>query len=420
MKRRSLVTQNPGYLLRVRPEELDTDRFERLVEDGRRALRAGDPAPATRKLLEALSLWRGPALGDFAFDPFAQAEIARLEEARVSALEERIEADLALGRHAELIGELESLVAAYPLRERLRGQLMLALYRSGRQVEALDAYRGARRTLVEELGLEPSPALQQLERAILSQDVTLAPPDPVVSVTYDEDGIEALRSTRSRRPLIVLLLAATFGAAAVLSMLVTRGGESAVAAIGADAVGVIGVDSGTIASEIPVGAAPARLAGNSDAIWVTNTDDQTVSRVDPQTNAVVQTLRVGAGPDGIAIGGGAVWVVNALDGTVSRIDPGISQVVQTVTVGNGPAAIAYGLGALWVANGGDDTVSKIDPKSGKVVKTIAAGPGASAIATGFGSLWVTSERTGNVSRLRPKSGAVVRTINVGNGPELSQ
>jgi len=168
-----LVTRSPGYMLRVEPDELDSDRFERLVEEGRRALRAADAERGTRTLLEALSLWRGPALADFAHDEFAQTEIARLEEARVSAIEERIDADLALGRHQALIGELETLIRVHPLRERLRTQLMLALYRSDRQAEALSAYQAARRMLDDELGLEPSESLQRLERAILTHDPDL-------------------------------------------------------------------------------------------------------------------------------------------------------------------------------------------------------------------------------------------------------
>jgi DNA-binding SARP family transcriptional activator len=130
----------------------------------------------------ALALWRGPALADFAYDSFAQAEIARLEELRLSALEERIEADLALGRHAEVVAELGALVARHPLRERLRGQLMLALYRSDRQAEALDVYQCGRQALAEELGLEPSEALQRLERQILEREppgasrVPISPP----------------------------------------------------------------------------------------------------------------------------------------------------------------------------------------------------------------------------------------------------
>ena len=165
-----LVTRAPGYALELEPEQLDLHRFERLLGEGQADRAGGRAEAAAAKLREALALWRGPALADFAYEQFAQAAIVRLEELRLTALEERIEADLALGRHAQLVGELEGLVAEHPLRERLRGQLMLALYRSGRQAEALEAYQQARRTLVEELGIDPTPALQALERAILQQD----------------------------------------------------------------------------------------------------------------------------------------------------------------------------------------------------------------------------------------------------------
>ena len=166
----SIVTRAPGYALELGRASFDLHRFERLVEDGVRARSAGNPERGAALLREALELWRGPALSDFAYADFAQAAIARLEELRLVAREERIEADLALGRHAELVGELESLTAAHPLRERSRGQLMLALYRSGRQAEALEAYQEARQALVDELGIDPSPALQRLERAILNHD----------------------------------------------------------------------------------------------------------------------------------------------------------------------------------------------------------------------------------------------------------
>ena len=140
------------------------------------AREAGDPGGAAEGLRQALALWRGPALADFIYEPFAQAEIARLEELRLIAVEERIEADLALGRHAALAGELEALVETHPLRERLRGQLMLALYRSGRQAEAVEAYRIAHSMLMDELGITPGPALQELERAILRQSSALEAP----------------------------------------------------------------------------------------------------------------------------------------------------------------------------------------------------------------------------------------------------
>ena len=168
-----LTTRSPGYVLRVEPDALDLDRFERLVDEGRSLLVRGLPAEASGRLRDALSLWRGPALVDFAYESFAQAAIARLEEIRLAAIALRIDADLALGRHDELVGELEELVAEHPLRERLRGYLMTALYRSGRQAEALDAYQDARRALIEGLGIDPSMALRELERAILRQDPAL-------------------------------------------------------------------------------------------------------------------------------------------------------------------------------------------------------------------------------------------------------
>jgi len=173
----ALATTADGYRLRVRPGELDAERFERLVAEGQAALRAGQPQRAAGVLREALTLWRGPPFGELERLPLAAAEIARLEEQRLAALQTRVEADLAAGRHAELIGELRRLVAEQPLRERLHELLMLALYRSSRQAEALDAYRRVREEFVEELGLEPGLRLRELERAILEQDPRLdAPP----------------------------------------------------------------------------------------------------------------------------------------------------------------------------------------------------------------------------------------------------
>src|SRR5919202_7021557 len=167
-----LVTRPPGYVLYVEPEELDLARFEQLVAEARVVSAEG----ASHKLGEALGLWRGPPLADLAYEEFAQGEIARLEEMRVAAIEQRVEADLALGRHAELVPELETLVARHPLRERFRHQLMLALYRCDQQADALDAYQRAWHELSDELGLEPSESLKELEAAILRQDADLAAP----------------------------------------------------------------------------------------------------------------------------------------------------------------------------------------------------------------------------------------------------
>jgi DNA-binding SARP family transcriptional activator/tetratricopeptide (TPR) repeat protein len=195
-------TRAGGYVLEPPPDSVDADRFERLVAEGRR-LRSGDEIrDAAERFREALGLWRGSALSDFVYDDFAQSEIARLEELRIAATEERIAAELDLGRHAELVGELKRLVRDFPLRERLRGQLMLALYRSGRQAEALEAYQDARRAVTEELGLEPLQELRELQRAILAQDPALgvarAPElgvqTPSVAFVGREAELKALRA----------------------------------------------------------------------------------------------------------------------------------------------------------------------------------------------------------------------------------
>jgi DNA-binding SARP family transcriptional activator len=180
-----LVTKPPGYALAIRPEQVDLTRFRGLVATARATTEAAKRAAAMR---EALDLWRGAPLADFEFEPFAQSEIARLKEERLAAVEERIDADLEAGRHAEIAGEVEALVDRHPTRERLRAHLMLALYRSGRQADALEVYQGARRTLVEQLGIEPSRDLQQLHGQILRQDAGLRAPDaaPPAEDHFDE------------------------------------------------------------------------------------------------------------------------------------------------------------------------------------------------------------------------------------------
>jgi DNA-binding SARP family transcriptional activator len=247
-------TRSAGYAIRLEPGALDLQRFERLVEDARSELARGRPAGASDLLRGALSLWRGPALTDFAYESFAQAAIARLEEIRLAALELRVEVDLALGRDQELVGELEALVVEHPLRERLRGHLMLALYRSGRQADALDAYREARTALVDGLGIEPGPALQELERAILRQDPALRLPTPaaparavpeaaeralLVAVPDGSppDGLLALAEPLARRPPRAIVLAGLVTdaaelaqASALLRELRTTLGERGVAA----------------------------------------------------------------------------------------------------------------------------------------------------------------------------------------------
>jgi DNA-binding SARP family transcriptional activator len=244
-----IETKAPGYALRVEAGELDLGRFEQLVRRG-----------GADEIHEALGLWRGRPLADLEYEPFLQAEIARLEELRLAAFEKRIDRDLEVGRAAELIGELEALVAEHPLRERFCAQLMLALYRAGRQAEALAAYRGARETLVEELGIEPGAALQELERAILRQDPSLdvaaessaaAQKRSILAAAFDATAVEPLvtlgeaLARRPARELIVVRLLAMdedpAGPTAALAKhreeLAARGVEARVAAYRSDSAG---------------------------------------------------------------------------------------------------------------------------------------------------------------------------------------
>src|SRR5205809_201110 len=217
-----LLTRPPGYELRVEEGELDLDRFERLAREGRELLAGGDSKAAAKRLGEALELWRGPPLAEFS-EPFARDAGARLQDERLAALEERIDADLALGRHARLVSELEQLVAQEPLRERPRAQLMLALYRSGRQADALELYRRTRETLSEELGIEPGLELQELERRMLQHDPELERPRPARRPA--EDGAPG-PITRRPQVLVLAALALAAVAAAIAAIALTAGGSN--------------------------------------------------------------------------------------------------------------------------------------------------------------------------------------------------
>ena len=195
-----IETRVPGYALRLAPERLDLHRFERLAADAGRSLESGDAARAADLLRDGLGLWHGSPLADLAYESFAQPAIRRLEEIRLAAVEQRIDAELSLGAHAQVVAELEQLVDEHPLQERFAEQLMLALYRSGRQAEALDVYRSTRERLVETFGLDPGAALQALERAILdhepSLELTVAPGrdsgGSILAVASGPDGLDAL------------------------------------------------------------------------------------------------------------------------------------------------------------------------------------------------------------------------------------
>ena len=453
--RRTLITRPPGYMVRVEPEALDINRFENLTREGRRTLAEGNPVAAAELFRQALVLFRGAPLDDVAFFPFAQGQVERLGEMRLAALADRIDADLAVGRSAELVGELQELVNVYPLQERLRGQLMLAFYRSGRQADGLEAYRKARQYLAEQVGVEPAGSLRRLEKAILLQDpsldalpsseptgadtpyrgepasaiVAIPPPVPTAApiCCVAEGAPEGHAELAAPRPQpvrrkglasvpwrFVILLAALLPLT-LLGVGITTAlhGAPSLEAIHPDAVGIIDPANGAIVGQVPLEAAPGQIALAAGSVWVTDSADHAVLRI--ENGQVRQVIRVGAGPSGIAVGSGAVWVANTLGGTVTRIDPGTDQVVQTIPVGNQPTGIAYGEGAVWVANTADHTVVGIDPRTGKVFRSVGLDASPTDLAVGAGAVWVTSQSSGQVFQISP-DGRDVATVKVGTGP----
>jgi DNA-binding SARP family transcriptional activator/ABC-type transport system substrate-binding protein/DNA-binding beta-propeller fold protein YncE len=410
-----LLTRAGGYVLQLVGEELDVDRFERLVAEGRRLLAAADYEGATQQLAEGLALWRGPALSDLAYESFAVSEIDRLEEERLAALEDRIEAELALGRHSRLVSELEALSSKNPLRERLHTQLMLALYRSGRQAEALGVYRETRRHLMDELGIEPSPDLQRLEKAILRQDPALelqgSPHAPAEPLRRPSLSLGRWRPVA----IAVVIVGLLVSAAAATFVLLKGSSEPSLHAVDANAVGIVDPKNATISGEVLLDGAPTHVATGAGSIWIVSPNRQTVTRIDAKTDHVVQTIEVGNGPSGIAYAGRAIWVANSLDGTISRIDPGSNTVVENKRIGNVPIAVSAGLGSVWVTNAGDRTVVRLDADTGRRLATIKTGDVGRGITVGRGAVWVSDDERGRVSRIDPKTNVVSRRIPVGHG-----
>ncbi|WP_329443767.1 ABC transporter substrate-binding protein [Streptomyces canus] len=397
-----LESRNHGYLLRAGPLATDAGRFEAGLWEGREALDAGRYAEAATTLRRALALWRGVVLEDLGDHGFVRREAARLEELRLSALEARIEADLALGRHTTVVGELEQLAAGHPLRERLSAQLMLALYRCGRQAEALTCYQRLRERLREELGLDPDESVRRVHQAILAHDPAAGSPPPRT--------VPGQRRRRLPAPVVSLTAIAALCAGLVSGASAPR---PAARVLVANTVGAVSGGSGT---PVPVGQSPDGLAYGAGSVWVANNGDDSVSRIDPRTHAV-QLIPVGSDPVAVAVSGDDVWVANSGDGTVSRINASVDRVVDILPVGNLPSGIAAGPAGVWVALGGDSAVRRIDPESGRVGKAVAVGGGPAGIGVGERTVWVANSLDGTVTPVDAVTGQARGAVLVGAGPQ---
>jgi DNA-binding SARP family transcriptional activator len=387
----SITTETSGYRLAVSDDELDLRRFELLARGGKDALHAGEAETAARLLGEALALWRGPALAELGDEQSAEAARGRLGQARLDATFDRIDAELAGGRQEQVVPELTQLVAENPYEERLRAQLMLALYRSGRHAEALDAYREARTALREELGLEPSPALRRLEQAILRHDPELVPPRH--GVPFVPGRPRQSRKTRTAVAATIVLLAG-----ATVGFVLTRGSGANGILVRPNSVAVLDATSGVVVADIPVGRDPIRVAVGARAVWAINRADKTLSRISP-ASLKTRVFGLPAAPSGLAVGPHAVWVANGQSGSVSMIDPATG-FTRTILLGAEPSgrsgirryasAVAIGRRSVWVANGSESAGLTILNGSGggrRLRDWVPPPGGPNALAVSNGAAW---------------------------------
>jgi YVTN family beta-propeller protein len=434
----SLRTSAPGYVLDVPSGASDLEEFGRLRAEGRPR--------------DALALWRGVALADLDGEPFSAAAAGRLEELRLATLEEAIESDLARGRHVELVPELDGIVAEHPFRERFRAQQMVALYRSGRQADALAAYRSARTAFVDELGIEPGEELKRIERAVLDHDPELAAPASPAAAVGPGRRKRRLRVVAAAVPVVALLAAAA---------VVLLGSDATPVSVEPNSLAIIDPEQNEVVGTVPVGTLPGPVTAGGGFVWAANLDGKSVTQVDPSSRKVVETISLQATPTGIAFGHDHVWTAHGLTGQVTRIDPELGgqdtfEVAETrrrspdgavasgpsgiwavfgdgtmarvdpvsgsadggvVQALNRPAAVIEAAGMVWVVSSGDSTVYRFDPT------TFLAGPlgdtgvgrRSSAIAYGFGAGWVASSGDDLVMRVHASTNSAV-PVTVGQEP----
>jgi YVTN family beta-propeller protein len=400
----TLVTELHGYVLEVDPERLDLHCFERRIREGRQALVAGRAEESAATLDRALALWRGPPLAELALDTSVDAMLARLGELRLSGLEDRFEAELQLGRHTELVAELEQFVREHPLRERARAQLMIALYRSGRQAEALQAYRDVRTLLADELGLDPGPQLQRLEKAILVQDASLVAAEPR----------RFFRRDRAHR--LAAVVAVAVAATAIFAL--GRSGPGAqgtepladVVLARASDVAVIQPETNQVVARVPVGSSPALIREGDGAVWVADRIDLTVTEIDLESRRVLRTVGIGFRPDDLAARNGAVWAFDKEERVLARLGRGQAwdrfEHADFAEVDR----IALDDHAVWLAGG--TRLIRVDAASGEVVSKTSLPVAVDGLATGGSGVWAVSSSAGAVLRLDPLTAEIEERISM--------
>jgi DNA-binding SARP family transcriptional activator len=416
-----LEARGGALRLRVDDDAVDVARFERFVDA---AHQADSPTERLAAIDQALALWRGRALADLGDEPFVGQERERLEEQRLVAVEERFDTLLALGRHGEAAPLLQSIVSEHPLRERPRRLLMLALYRAGRQADALEVYQAYRRLLRDELGLDPSPELRELEAAILRHAPSLASPVAAGSAPV-------LVWQRRRRALLLGAAAVAVVAGTALVVLVLTGGKSKTPTVPHLSAAAIDPASGRPIAVLPLHGQPIAALGTGDTIWIANSTDRTLTQIDDRSMTVVSTIGLPSQPTALAFGAGRIWIAS-LDTkhSLSAVDPRSGDVLFSIPlrqpglgrfgVGRwtGASDVVFAHGSVW-ATVGVSGLLRLSPQ-GKVLHSYVVGPEPLAVTAGPSTVWVALIGPGQLRAVDPFSNSVGDAIQVGNMQDGSE
>jgi DNA-binding SARP family transcriptional activator len=401
-----LITRQRGYELHVEAGEFDLDQARACYAQGMACLDA-DPMRAANWFDQALELWNGDCLAELMELPFAPAAAADIGELRLQIEEAKSDAGLRAGLHSQVVGTLRRIAEAQPHRERPHAQLILALYRCGRQVEALAVFSRFRTDLAEWAGLEPSPALVDLQQRILNHDVSLALRDPPTTALTAPSS-EPATSTRSHAARTAWIAALTVVIAAVaITMVSIRRGHHETGAVAAGVVvrpnSVVALDvvSGKILADVEVGSSPRAITTGSGSVWTANVQDRTITQVDGRSLRIVRTFGLPVTPTSLAAGPGVIWIGDGFDGTLSRILVQYEQLSAPFLPNPsavGLSAVAVSADAVWVANAGH-AIDELDPNSLRVLESLPALGRSQSIAVADGAVWVTGDGAKQVTRV---------------------
>ena len=402
----TIETTQHGYVLAAADSAIDVRRFELLAREGADALAAGDADAAVIKVEEALALWRGRPLPELDNAADTAGHIRQLEDLYSSTREDWFETQLELGHTTSVVSALEAFVGQHPYRERSLGQLMLALYRCGRQTDALDRFASARRRLVDELGLEPSPELRELQARILRHD-------PSLDVHLEQPSQSAAGPRRSARR--VVIAAALFAAvSAVVVGVVLLGSHAEAVAVPARGVVELDEHSGKPVRAMTVAFEPGPLAVSNGGVWLGDPPDRSLVELQPRR----QRIRLPREPFAVAAWGDAIWVANGFDGTLIRVDGSghASKPIRPTAGSTGRLPLAIGRGVLWVGSQ-NGTLSELT-LTGRTIAVIPKMGSPETIAAGKGSVWVGRATEDTVVRVDDYSPHLRATIPIGGRPDI--